>query len=386
MKILLSWSGSQSKAVAAALRQWLPTVIPGVDPWMSQEDISKGRSWFISLLDALSDVRACVICVTPQNVHAPWIHFEAGAIACKKDDAHVFSYLVGVPSNLVSATPLGQYQWTLCDKDDTWRLVKSVNKALGGEAHDEGLLETQFKQKWRQLKQRVEAVLQEQEEEEKRKQERQPEGPPQAPREMIFHPTAEEVAILLKTSESPTGTLNFVQGGGRCQILIGAEHLVQQEDSRTMMRWREAVERLLSVGLLKDVDQNGEIYHLSSRGYSAADQIRRQRQVEEEDDPFPDLERMMPQLLAEMRQDLTGNPLMREFVLLKRSWVFNAGSPVLTYYFDDHPEIENQVHILENHGLVTDVTSGRTKRYRLSEDLVEYLLAGKANPPAAQTG
>jgi hypothetical protein len=87
---------------------------------------------------------------------------------------------------------------------------------------------------------------------------------------------------------------------------------------------------------------------------------------------FERLERLIPGLLAEMRQDLAAYPLVRECVLLRRSWVFNGGG-VLVYYYDDHPDLESEFHVLENYGLVHDVTATSVTRYRISEDLAQYL-------------
>jgi hypothetical protein len=86
---------------------------------------------------------------------------------------------------------------------------------------------------------------------------------------------------------------------------------------------------------------------------------------------FDRLERLIPGLLAEMRQDLARQPLMRECVLLKRIWSFSGGS--LVYYFDDHPELDSEFHLLENYGLVRNVAATSVTRYRISEDLAEYL-------------
>jgi hypothetical protein len=40
MRILLSWSGDRSRAIAEALRAWLPGIIRGVSPWISTQDIA----------------------------------------------------------------------------------------------------------------------------------------------------------------------------------------------------------------------------------------------------------------------------------------------------------------------------------------------------------
>ena len=60
----------------------------------------------------------------------------------------------------------------------------------------------------------------------------------------------------------------------------------------------------------------------------------------------------MPQLLIEMRHDLAQHPLCREFVLLKRNWIYWAKGNELCYYFDDHPNLLSQIQILENYGWV----------------------------------
>jgi hypothetical protein len=89
--------------------------------------------------------------------------------------------------------------------------------------------------------------------------------------------------------------------------------------------------------------------------------------------PFPRLEQLMPELLAEMRQDLAQSPLRREFVLLKRAWAYWASGTEFMYYLDDHADLENKVRILENVGLVQDITSKNVSRYRISERLARYL-------------
>lgn len=85
------------------------------------------------------------------------------------------------------------------------------------------------------------------------------------------------------------------------------------------------------------------------------------------------MERLMPALLAEMRQDLTAHPLRREFVVLKRSWSYWAKGHELVYHYDDHADLDDKLRILENERLVQDITYNNAKRYVLSEQLAEYL-------------
>src|SRR4051794_9109874 len=96
MKVLLSWSGEPSRSVAAALRQWLPDVVQSVRPWMSEADIEAGARWGERIQRELNETRFGILCVTPQSMQAPWLLFEAGALAKTIQDTYVCPYLIGV--------------------------------------------------------------------------------------------------------------------------------------------------------------------------------------------------------------------------------------------------------------------------------------------------
>jgi hypothetical protein len=94
------------------------------------------------------------------------------------------------------------------------------------------------------------------------------------------------------------------------------------------------------------------------------------------DQKFMELENLMPDLISEMRKDLTSNRLSREFVILKRSWIYSGKGHELCYYFDDHTDLENKLLILQNYGLIRDITYTDTKRYVITEELASYLTSG----------
>ena len=106
---------------------------------------------------------------------------------------------------------------------------------------------------------------------------------------------------------------------------------------------------------------------------AARDLEQRLRRFPDRSAVFERMERLMPALLSEMRQDLAGHPLRREFVAIKRSWSYWAKGNELIYHYDDHPDLDDKLRILENEGLIRDVMYNDPKRYLLSEELADYL-------------
>jgi hypothetical protein len=95
------------------------------------------------------------------------------------------------------------------------------------------------------------------------------------------------------------------------------------------------------------------------------------------EDPFLKLETLIPKLLAEMREDLGKFPLKREFVLLKKNWACSSNGIELVYYYDDHTDLRNKIRILENYGLVEDITYTNVDRFLITEEFANYLTVNK---------
>ncbi|MFC2080853.1 hypothetical protein ACFLR8_01420 [Bacteroidota bacterium] len=89
---------------------------------------------------------------------------------------------------------------------------------------------------------------------------------------------------------------------------------------------------------------------------------------------FAKVERLMLALLEEMREDLQNNPTAREFVILKRSWVYNSRGPYLAYYLDEHEDLEGKVEVLANLGFIQEITYNNVRRFIFQEEFVDYLM------------
>ncbi len=128
----ISWSGERSRHVAKALRDWLPMVLQATKPFMSKKDIDKGSRWHVELAKALEVTKVGIICLTPENLSASWLLFEAGALSKTLDrGTRVCTYLLAGLKPQEVPPPLGEFQATKADKEETRQMLQDMNKCLG---------------------------------------------------------------------------------------------------------------------------------------------------------------------------------------------------------------------------------------------------------------
>jgi len=157
MKIFISWSGDVSHKTAKALRDWLPSVIQSITPYVSSEDIDKGARWSSDIASELDESSFGVLCVTPDNIHAPWLNFEAGALGKSVDKNRVCPFLFRIKRSDVTG-PILQYQSTIHDKEDVFKLLKAINEACEDNGIEETRLEKTFEVWWPKLDEELEAI------------------------------------------------------------------------------------------------------------------------------------------------------------------------------------------------------------------------------------
>ena len=113
MQVFLSWSGESSKEMADALKPWLADVVPGLSVWMSDHDLEAGAAWGTELHEQLKRADFGILCVTRDNVNAPWMLYEAGALAVSTTTGCVVPYLRDVdPARLLPHSSMrNEYGW-----------------------------------------------------------------------------------------------------------------------------------------------------------------------------------------------------------------------------------------------------------------------------------
>lgn len=157
MKVFICWSGKRSQAMAEALREWIPDVIQGVKPWMSEKDIHAGSRWPQKLAEGLKDTDFGIVCLTPENLSDIWPHFEAGALSKSVEHSFVCPYLLDLkPTQVVG--PLAQFQAKKADREGTLAILKSINTARGEEKLEDERLQKAFDTYWKVLEKRLKDV------------------------------------------------------------------------------------------------------------------------------------------------------------------------------------------------------------------------------------
>ncbi len=157
MKVFISWSGERSRTLAEALRDWLPKVIQAVNPWMSAVDIERGARWMSDISTQLEQTRFGILCLTPENLDAPWIHFEAGALSKTIETTFVCPYLLDLdPTDLKG--PLVQFNAARANKEETEKLILTLNAAQQVPLTQENISES-FELWWPKLEMQMKEIV-----------------------------------------------------------------------------------------------------------------------------------------------------------------------------------------------------------------------------------
>ena len=152
--MFISWSGETSHKVAVILYEWLFKMkIPALELYISDE-IDKGALWFAELVSELKSADCGILCLTKENVSAPWLLFEAGALLTAKERSFVSPFLFRVARSEIVG-PLAQFQHTECTREDIKSLIRRLNKSCG----EDGLPQRDFESAFARMYPELEAKL-----------------------------------------------------------------------------------------------------------------------------------------------------------------------------------------------------------------------------------
>ncbi len=158
MRIFISWSGKLSQSIAKELFEWLPMIVQSIDPYMSSESIEKGARWASSVASELEEAKFGILVLVQDNVTSPWIHFEAGALAKIVDESKLAPLLFGLKPSDVHP-PLSQFQVTVFEKEEVWKLIKGINSTKSDDGLPEFRLQKMFDALWPALDEKIRPLI-----------------------------------------------------------------------------------------------------------------------------------------------------------------------------------------------------------------------------------
>jgi len=155
--VFISWSGARSKHVATALSSWLPAVLQSAKPWLSNLSIDKGARPLEEISKALDSIEVGISCLTLENLKEPWILYEAGALSKRiGQKSRLCTYLLGGLTPEGVPPPLGMFQHTRAEKEETRQMLRSINVAISEEPVVEATLDLIFERMWVDLEKAIE--------------------------------------------------------------------------------------------------------------------------------------------------------------------------------------------------------------------------------------
>jgi hypothetical protein len=130
-------------------------VLQAVRPYFSPDDVIKGSRWSPEIGKELEASGFGLLILTPENQHAPWLMFEAGALVKNLDRSKVCPLLFGHMEPTDVKGPLVQFQSAKFSHEEMKRVMKAINGELGDAALLPDVLNRVFEMFWPELDEQV---------------------------------------------------------------------------------------------------------------------------------------------------------------------------------------------------------------------------------------
>lgn len=272
MRVFLSWSKEQSRRVARVLREWLPKVLPAVDLWMSEVDTEKGTPWWEGIDDALVSASNIIVCLTKENLHSPYLYYEAGAIAGKFGRKRIYPLLLEMGSASISDGPFGQLQATF-DTEEQWQLLlQSLNSGLAT-PFTESEWNARFVAHWPELRSKLDEIA----------------GMSISPialaiavttraEELIGYPLSSDAReILVEACSDEMGKVFMNSSMRSVTIRTHRKSFAESADARRIAELKSAIEELERYNLIQAITYKREVFNVSGEGYKVAEVLKRSK-------------------------------------------------------------------------------------------------------------
>ncbi len=86
--------------------------------------------------------------------------------------------------------------------------------------------------------------------------------------------SAEAQTLLIEASEDQSGTIMYLRYMGGTDLQTNGKNLIASNDRRTIATWETALQELVNEELVIERGYKGEIFEITSKGYSAAEILK----------------------------------------------------------------------------------------------------------------
>ena len=130
-KLFISWSGENGKEIALKLKEVLEKDVfeNELSCFVSDSDITSGETWWNRINKELTASSMGIVCITKENVKAPWIYYEAGALV--GHDIMTIPLLFNCSFEILNDTPLDTNQKVqFSDRKKFAKMILDINGHL----------------------------------------------------------------------------------------------------------------------------------------------------------------------------------------------------------------------------------------------------------------
>lgn len=162
-KIFICWKGDNSKNIAIELKNMLENEIfenSGLCCFVSEIDIQAGDDWWNKIKKELKSSSRGIICITKENLQAPWVFFESGAMI--SHDIFVTPLLFNCNIETLKNTPLHNTQmFDFYNQERFINLMININEELHLTTMTKSQLTAIVKVKYNTLLEKLSSTLKE---------------------------------------------------------------------------------------------------------------------------------------------------------------------------------------------------------------------------------
>lgn len=159
-KIFISWSQENSKEIAKALKNALENkVFSGfkLECFVSDVDIASGEDWWIKIRKELKSCKMGILCMTKENLSAPWIYYEAGAMVAQ--NVSTIPLLISCDFQALASTPLKNQATNFYDQAKFLDMLCNIKNKMGFNTLTNEQVKVLGKAAYSDLKDELEPVL-----------------------------------------------------------------------------------------------------------------------------------------------------------------------------------------------------------------------------------